>query len=52
MKKILLSAMIIFGLIAGTVCASEIEFVDTYENALKVAGEQDKNILIKYDSDT
>ncbi len=43
-----LLALFVFGLAS----ASQISFVDTYDNALKIAGEQDKKLLITFKSPT
>lgn len=50
MKKTTLAILLfLFG--AAAVPAAEIPFVDTYENALKVAAEKNRNILITFYAD-
>jgi hypothetical protein len=50
MKKIAL-AILLFLFESAAVLAGEIQFVDTYENALKIAAEKNRNILITFYAD-
>lgn len=50
MKKTALILLALF-LCSALVSANEISFVDTYENALKQAGEQSKKMLITFYAD-
>ncbi len=48
-KKTILLVMMLF--LAGLVFGSEIEFVDTYGNALKLAAERDQQVLVTFYTD-
>jgi len=50
MKKTTVIALMLFGL-AAAATAGEIAFVDTYDKALQIAGQQSKNIVITFYAD-
>jgi len=50
MKKVLLTAFLLVAG-AGLVSADEVAFVDSYEKALEIAGEESSNILITFYAD-
>ncbi|MCK5124946.1 MAG: hypothetical protein KAR42_01715 [candidate division Zixibacteria bacterium] len=51
MKRTLITVIAVF-LLAGIVTAGKISFEDTYDNALKKAGDSNKKILITFKSPT
>jgi hypothetical protein len=50
MKKTTVITLILWGL-AAVATAGQIAFVDTYDKALQVAGQQSKNIVITFYAD-